>query len=91
MQHRVPNAAVTFLDASSAEQLRLLGEGRIDIAIVHQHPPDHLDRDYCSNRPSVSRSNPATNSATNVSRYGNLTDSGSSCTPVTKYPANTTG
>lgn len=40
VQHHVPNAAVTFLDASSAEQLRLLGEGRIDIAIVHQHPPD---------------------------------------------------
>jgi LysR family transcriptional regulator, benzoate and cis,cis-muconate-responsive activator of ben and cat genes len=42
VQHHVPNVAVTFIDASSAEQLRLVSEGRIDIAIVHQHPPNTL-------------------------------------------------
>lgn len=42
VQHHVPNAAVTFIDASSAEQLRLVSGGRLDIAIVHQHPPNTL-------------------------------------------------
>jgi LysR family transcriptional regulator, benzoate and cis,cis-muconate-responsive activator of ben and cat genes len=39
IRREVPQAAVAFTDASSAEQLRMVGEGRIDIAIVHQQPP----------------------------------------------------
>ncbi len=42
IQRRVPNAAVSFIDASSSEQLRLVGQGRIDIALVHQPPPTTL-------------------------------------------------
>lgn len=38
----VPHAAVTFVDVESVEQLRLLSEGRLDIGLVHQRPPDTL-------------------------------------------------
>jgi DNA-binding transcriptional LysR family regulator len=39
IRREVPQAAVAFTDANSAEQLKMVGEGRIDIAIVHQQPP----------------------------------------------------
>nr|WP_255426311.1 LysR family transcriptional regulator [Pseudonocardia sp. C8] len=35
----VPTASVRFVEAGSAEQLRLLARGRLDIAVVHQLPP----------------------------------------------------
>lgn len=35
----VPNASVRFVEAGSAEQLRLLTRGRLDVAVVHQLPP----------------------------------------------------
>lgn len=35
----VPKASVRFVEASSAEQLRLLIQGRLDVAVVHQLPP----------------------------------------------------
>jgi len=51
IQHRVPNAAVTFIDASSAEQLSMVGQGRIDIALVHQHPPSTLQQHLLFEQP----------------------------------------
>ncbi|MGS0688713.1 LysR family transcriptional regulator [Nakamurella sp. GG22] len=47
----VPQAAVSFTDASSAEQLRMLGEGRIDIAIVHQQPPGTMHHQLLFEQP----------------------------------------
>ncbi|GAA0935658.1 LysR family transcriptional regulator [Pseudonocardia zijingensis] len=38
----VPAAGVTFLDAASSDQLRMLAEGTLDVGIVHQNPPDTL-------------------------------------------------
>lgn len=38
----VPRAGVTFVDAESAEQMRMLAEGRLDVVLVHQQPPDAL-------------------------------------------------
>lgn len=35
----VPSAGITFIDAASGEQLRMLAEGRLDVGIVHQIPP----------------------------------------------------
>ncbi|SDD21622.1 DNA-binding transcriptional regulator, LysR family [Geodermatophilus telluris] len=35
----VPGADVRFVEAGSAEQLRLLTQGRLDVAVVHQLPP----------------------------------------------------
>jgi DNA-binding transcriptional LysR family regulator len=37
---RVPPAAPDYAEATSSEQLRLLRQGRLDICIVHQAPPD---------------------------------------------------
>ncbi|GLY87978.1 LysR family transcriptional regulator [Actinoallomurus iriomotensis] len=37
---RVPRAAPDYVEANSSEQLRLLRQGRLDICIVHQAPPD---------------------------------------------------
>lgn len=37
--HDVPGATVRFVEAGSAEQLRLLSQGRLDVALVHQIPP----------------------------------------------------
>ncbi|WP_405392168.1 LysR family transcriptional regulator [Streptomyces sp. NBC_01102] len=37
---RVPHAAPDYVEANSFEQLRLLRQGRLDICIVHQPPPD---------------------------------------------------
>jgi DNA-binding transcriptional LysR family regulator len=38
----VPQAQVAFTDAGSAEQLRMVREGSLDIALVHQNPPETL-------------------------------------------------
>ncbi len=38
----VPLARISFTDADSTSQLRLLREGRLDIALVHQSPPAGL-------------------------------------------------
>jgi len=35
----VPGAALAITDASSADQVRLLREGQLDLALIHQHPP----------------------------------------------------
>ncbi|MER5387512.1 LysR family transcriptional regulator [Saccharopolyspora sp. NPDC002686] len=35
----VPSASVRFVEAGSTEQLRLLTQGRLDVAVVHQLPP----------------------------------------------------
>jgi DNA-binding transcriptional LysR family regulator len=40
----VPSAAITFIDASSAEQLKMIGRGSIDIGLVYQHPPTTLQQ-----------------------------------------------
>jgi DNA-binding transcriptional LysR family regulator len=41
----VPRCAVRYLEAGSAEQLRLLARGSLDVAIVHQVPADgHVSR-----------------------------------------------
>lgn len=37
-----PSAGLTFIDAASGEQLRMLAEGGLDVGIVHQNPPDAL-------------------------------------------------
>ncbi|MBN9741733.1 LysR family transcriptional regulator [Amycolatopsis sp. A1MSW2902] len=42
IRRQVPDAALSFLDASSTEQLRMLSEGRIDIGLIHQNPPSTL-------------------------------------------------
>lgn len=39
IQARLPQAAVTFTDASSGELLRMVDQGRIDLGVVHQNPP----------------------------------------------------
>ncbi|WP_033289202.1 LysR family transcriptional regulator [Amycolatopsis jejuensis] len=39
IRRRVPDAALSLLDANSTEQLRMLGEGSIDIGLIHQDPP----------------------------------------------------
>lgn len=39
---RVSHANVAFTDAGSAEQLRMVREGSLDIALVHQNPPETL-------------------------------------------------
>jgi DNA-binding transcriptional LysR family regulator len=36
----VPGCTVRYVEAGSTEQLRLLQRGRLDVAIVHQVPPD---------------------------------------------------
>jgi DNA-binding transcriptional LysR family regulator len=38
-REHVPDAAITITDASSNHQVRLLREGQLDIALVHQRPP----------------------------------------------------
>jgi DNA-binding transcriptional LysR family regulator len=38
----VPLARISFTDADSTAQLRLLREGRLDIALIHQSPPEGL-------------------------------------------------
>ncbi|GLY77130.1 LysR family transcriptional regulator [Actinoallomurus iriomotensis] len=40
IRERVPRAAPDFVEANSSEQLRMLRQGRLDICIVHQAPPD---------------------------------------------------
>ncbi|WP_189306844.1 LysR family transcriptional regulator [Streptomyces cinerochromogenes] len=37
---RVPDAAPEYVEATSSDQLRLLRQGRLDICLVHQAPPD---------------------------------------------------
>ncbi|MEU9059244.1 LysR family transcriptional regulator [Streptomyces sp. NPDC048430] len=37
---RVPRAEPDYVEASSFEQLRLFGQGRLDICLVHQPPPE---------------------------------------------------
>jgi DNA-binding transcriptional LysR family regulator len=51
IQRQVPNSAVTFIDASSAEQLSMVRQGRIDIALVHQHPPTTLQQHLLFEQP----------------------------------------
>ncbi|WP_329058105.1 LysR family transcriptional regulator [Amycolatopsis sp. NBC_01480] len=38
LRDRVPEAAVSFTDASSADQVRMLREGHLDLALTHQRP-----------------------------------------------------
>jgi DNA-binding transcriptional LysR family regulator len=47
----IPQAAVNFTDANSADQLRMVDQGRIDIAIVHQQPPTTLHQQQLFERP----------------------------------------
>lgn len=47
----VPRAALTFADVGSAEQLRMLAEGRLDIGIVHQNPPETLRQTHLLSQP----------------------------------------
>ncbi|MFH8798787.1 LysR family transcriptional regulator [Streptomyces sp. NPDC017936] len=39
---RLPHVALEYVEATSADQLRLLGGGRIDLGLVHRPPPDPL-------------------------------------------------
>ncbi|MER7010236.1 LysR family transcriptional regulator [Saccharopolyspora sp. NPDC000359] len=39
LESDVARAAVTLTEASSTEQLRMLGQGHLDLAMVHEHPP----------------------------------------------------
>ncbi|KAA9155280.1 LysR family transcriptional regulator [Amycolatopsis acidicola] len=42
LKDKVPSAAIAFTDASSIEQLRMLRAGHLDLALVHQRPPDQV-------------------------------------------------
>ncbi|HEX4248935.1 MAG TPA: LysR family transcriptional regulator [Pseudonocardia sp.] len=44
LRSEVPEAVFTFADAGSVDQLRMLRGGQLDIALVHQVPPDPLDQ-----------------------------------------------
>jgi len=51
VRRELPDAALSFLDASSTEQLRLLGEGRIDLGLIHQSPPSAVYGEYLFEHP----------------------------------------
>ncbi|HVV14585.1 LysR family transcriptional regulator [Amycolatopsis sp.] len=42
LMERVPTAAIAFTDASSTDQLRMVRQGHLDLALVHQRPPEQL-------------------------------------------------
>lgn len=39
VRRQIPNCSLTFLEASSTEQLRMIRLGTLDLGIVHQRPP----------------------------------------------------
>lgn len=47
----VPHARLGFADLTSAEQLRMLRAGRLDIALVHLVPPDTLTHELLFGQP----------------------------------------
>jgi DNA-binding transcriptional LysR family regulator len=51
IRRQVTHAAITFTDANSIEQLRMVGEGRLDIGLVHQHPPATLHQHLLFEQP----------------------------------------
>ncbi|MEU6036826.1 LysR family transcriptional regulator [Actinomadura sp. NPDC047616] len=46
LETELPHAAVTLTEASSTEQLRMIREGRLDLGLVHEHPPGRLHAEH---------------------------------------------
>ncbi|MGW3950986.1 LysR family transcriptional regulator [Streptomyces sp. NPDC004752] len=42
LRDRLPHAALEYIEATSSDQLRLLGGGRLDLGLVHRPPPAPL-------------------------------------------------
>lgn len=51
LETRVPRAAVTFTETGSADQLRMLREGRLDLGIVREHPSAELNGGHLFDTP----------------------------------------